>query len=53
VLDTNVSNWRVGDKIVLASSSFNSSENEVVLITDVLNNTLEIQPALRFYHSGD
>lgn len=47
-----VNDWKVGDKIVIATTSKSLRENEVVAITGVRNGgrTLDINPALKHRH---
>jgi G8 domain len=44
--------WRVGDEIVIASSSFEPTEAERVKITAVSGKTVSFSPALKFAHWG-
>jgi hypothetical protein len=46
------STWRVGDEIVIASSSFEPTEAERVKITGVSGKTVSFTPALKFAHWG-
>ena len=46
------SSWRVGDEIVIASSSFEPTEAERVKITAVGGKTVSFSPALKFAHWG-
>ncbi len=44
--------WRAGDKIVLASSSFNPREAEVVTVSSVTGKTINFTPALKNAHTS-
>ncbi len=51
-LKDDASSWRVGDEIVLASSSFDPTEAERLTITAVAGKTVSFAPALKFAHWG-
>lgn len=50
VLDS--SGWRVGDRIVLASTDFNPEQAEVKTITAIAGNAITLDSALRYPHFG-
>ncbi len=45
--------WRVGDRIVLASTDFNPGQAEVRTITAVSGNTLTLDQPLKYPHFGE
>jgi len=49
----NASGWRVGDRIVLASTDFNPWQAEVRTITAVAGNTLTLDAPLKYPHYGE
>ena len=49
-LKHNVSDWKEGDKIVLASTSYSPSESEELTIKLVSGNTIEVCPPLNYTH---
>jgi len=51
-LSDSASSWRVGDQIVVVSSSFDPREAETLTITAVNGNQVSFSPALRFAHVG-
>ena len=53
VLDNNPTNWKVGDKIVLAPSGYDTFEAEELTITGVDGQTLSFTPALNHAHYGE
>ena len=48
----NVSDWSIGGKIVLASTSYSQRENEELTITDITNNgyTIHVSPPVNYTH---
>jgi len=49
----NAGSWRVGDKIVLASTDYNPAQAEVKTINAVTGNTLTLDSALKYPHFGE
>jgi len=50
---SDVRSWREGDDIVVAGTDYSPDQAEKVTITKVIDaNTVEISPALSFYHHG-
>lgn len=45
--------WQVGDEIVIASSTFNPEEAELLSITAINENTVSFQPSLEYNHFGE
>ena len=45
--------WKVGDKIVIASSAFDPNEAEELTITGISNNRVSFTPALKHDHFGE
>lgn len=45
-------NWSVGDRIVVAPSGFTPAESEVVTITALNGNAIEVSPPLYYRHWG-
>ena len=44
--------WRSGDKLVVASSDFNGDQAEVVTVSGASGNTVNFTPALKYSHYG-
>ncbi len=51
-LADNPSSWRVGDRILIVSSSYDPRQAEVVTITAITGNQVNFQPALQYRHVG-
>ncbi|MGL4576519.1 MAG: G8 domain-containing protein, partial [Burkholderiaceae bacterium] len=45
--------WRAGDQLVIAPSSFEAEEYEVVTVTGVTAKTINFTPALKYTHWGE
>jgi hypothetical protein len=44
--------WRVGDRLVIAPSSFDAEEYDVVTVTSISGSSVSFMPALNFPHWG-
>jgi hypothetical protein len=51
-LADSASSWRVGDRILLVSSSYDPRQAETVTITAINGNTVSFLPALQYRHVG-
>jgi hypothetical protein len=47
-----VPSWRAGDRLIIAPSSFDAEDYDLVTISSVTGNTVNFTPALRFEHWG-
>ena len=46
----NVSDWEIGGKIVIASTSYSQRENEELTIVSINGNTITVSPAVSYTH---
>jgi hypothetical protein len=52
IVDTDISDWIVGDEIALAASSFEQREHEYFSITSITGQTLGLNSTVKHLHTG-